>query len=190
MARLVVRTLDVTKPLVARRRFVASGRRFNPGEPFPWKDLGVSTRQVGLLFNTGNVVHPTVMPAPVAASTAEALRAVAQNPDADRADRVAAAKEILARGAGAITPEPTIEMEMQDADTHHVAATSAATDEQPAAPVEGGGLDGLNLKELRQIAADEGAPTRVSRDEQREAIRAHRLATADAVKPAEGSLDA
>ena len=126
MARLVVRTLDVTKPLVARRRFVASGRRFNPGEPFPWKALGVSARQVGLLFNTGNVVHPTVMPAPVA-------------------------------------PAPTIAVEMQDADTHHAAATAADD-----------GLDGLNLKDLRQIAVDEGAPTRVSRDEQREAIREHR----------------
>lgn len=142
MARLVVRTLDVTKPLVARRRFVASGRRFNPGEPFPWKDLGVSTRQVGLLFNTGNVVHPTVMPAPV-------------------------------------TPAPTIAVEMQDADTHHAAVTAADD-----------GLDGLNLKDLRQIAADEGAPTRVSRDEQREAIRAHRLATAEAASPEEGTLDA
>ena len=153
MARLVVRTLDVTKPLVARRRFVASGRRFNPGESFPWKDLGVSTRQVGLLFNTGNVVHPTVMPAPV-------------------------------------TPAPTIAVEMQDADTHHVAVTATAEDEQSAAPVEGDGLDGLNLKDLRQIAADEGAPTRVSRDEQREAIRAHRLATAEAASPEEGTLDA
>lgn len=152
MTRLVVRTLDVTKPLVARRKFVASGRRFAPGQPFPWKDLGLTLRQVGLLFNTGNVIHP-VEAAPV------------------------------------LTPEPTIEMEVQDEDAHHVAVTSA-TAEQPAAPVEGDGLDGLNLKELRQIAADEGAPTRVSRDEQREAIRAHRLATADAVKPAEGSLDA
>lgn len=142
MARLVVRTLDVTKPLVARRRFVASGRRFNPGEPFPWKDLGVSTRQVGLLFNTGNVVHPTVITAPA-------------------------------------TPAPTIAVEMQDADTHHVAVTT-----------NDDGLDGLNLKDLRQIAVDEGAPTRVSRDEQREAIRAHRVATAEAASPEEGALDA
>lgn len=137
MTRLVVRTLDVTKPLVARRKFVASGRRFAPGQPFPWQDMGLTPRQVGLLFNTGHVIHP-VEAAPV------------------------------------VTPEPTIEMEMQDEDAHHVAVTSAAADEQPAAPVEGDGLDGLNLKELRQIAADEGAPTRVSRDEQREAIREHR----------------
>jgi hypothetical protein len=142
MARLVVRTLDVSKPLVARRKFVASGRRFNPGDLFPWKALGISARQVGLLFNTGNVVHPTMVPAPV-------------------------------------TPAPTVEMEMQDADTHHVAVT--ANDD---------GLDGLNLKDLRQIAVDEGAPTRVSRDEQREAIRAHRIATAEAASPKEGTLDA
>lgn len=131
MSRLIVRTLDVTKPLVARRKFTAAGRHFAPGDAFPWQSLGVSPRQIGLLFNTGKVMHTT---------------------------------------------EPTIAQEVQDEDVHHVAVTSAAENEQTTATVESDGLDSLNLKELRQIAMDEGAPTRVSREEQREAIREHRRA--------------
>jgi hypothetical protein len=69
------------------------------------------------------------------------------------------------------TPEPTIAQEMQDEDIQHI----AVSDEQPAAePVDE--LDGLTMPELRAIAEEEGAPTRVSRQAQREAIREHRLA--------------
>jgi len=41
------------------------------------------------------------------------------------------------------------------------------------------GLDALNLKELRVIATNEGAPYRVSRDAQRQAIIDHRKGSAD-----------
>jgi hypothetical protein len=60
------------------------------------------------------------------------------------------------------TDEPTIQQEVEDED---ILATAA-----PAAD----GLDDLNMKELRDIAEAEGAPFRVSREAQREAIREHR----------------
>jgi hypothetical protein len=73
-----------------------------------------------------------------------------------------------------LTPAPTIEMEMQDEDAHHIAVTATAEDEQPAPSVEGDGLDDLTMTQLRAIAEQEGSPTRRSRDEQIEAIRQHR----------------
>ena len=68
---------------------------------------------------------------------------------------------------GAITPAPSIAQGMQDEDIHHV-AVAPVTDE----------LDDLGMKELRAIAEAEGAPTRVSRADQRQAIREHRRASA------------
>ena len=41
-------------------------------------------------------------------------------------------------------------------------------------------LDDMNMKQLRAIAEDEGAPYRTSRDAQRQAIREHRDGSADA----------
>lgn len=72
--------------------------------------------------------------------------------------------------APAPAPEPIISQEVQDEDTFHAAVTTNT----PAEPVDD--LDGLNMKELREIADKEGAPSRVSRAAQREAIREHRLA--------------
>lgn len=76
--------------------------------------------------------------------------------------------------APVVTPESTIEMEMQDEDVHHIAVTAPAEDEQPAPAVEGDDLDGLTMTELRAIAAQENAPTRRSREEQIEAVRENR----------------
>ena len=75
-----------------------------------------------------------------------------------------------------VAPEPTIAQEVQDEDTHHDAVSA---DREPAAAPEetGDELDTLTMPELREIADREGAPTRVSRAAQREAIREHRLAS-------------
>ena len=64
--------------------------------------------------------------------------------------------------AAEITPAPAIEDEVQD-DTILAAAA------EPAALVDD--LDGLNMKELRAIAAEIGAPYRLRSEDQREAIR-------------------
>jgi hypothetical protein len=71
--------------------------------------------------------------------------------------------------AAYVEPAP-VSVEMQDEDIHHAAVTAPAS--------EPDGLDDLNMVELRAIAAAEGAPTRVSRSDQREAIREHRRASA------------
>lgn len=75
------------------------------------------------------------------------------------------------------TPAPTIKHELEDFDILTAAATPVTEDapEQEAeTPEPTDELDDLNMKELRAIADEEGAPTRVSREAQREAIREHR----------------
>ena len=64
MARLITRTFNAATPLVTRRPFVAAGRHFRPGDPFPWRNMPVSERQAGLLFNNGKVMHPEAGTAP------------------------------------------------------------------------------------------------------------------------------
>jgi len=129
------RVFDPTKPVVARRFFVAAGRHFNPGDAFDWKRSSVDQRRVRLLFDAGKIMH--------AATTATPEVSVA----------------------------PSISIEVQDDDIHHIAVTATASDEQPSAPVEDDGLEELGMKELRGIAAVEDAPFRVSREAQRDAIR-------------------
>jgi hypothetical protein len=146
MARLIDRSFDPRRTVVARRFFVAAGRHYNPGDTFDWRRMSVDQRRVRLLFEAGKLMHPD---------------AVEITP-ADWAG-------LQAREHA--TAAPSIEQEMQDEDVHHIAVTAAVADEQPATPVEADGLDDLNMKELRALADAEGAPFRVSRDAQREAIR-------------------
>jgi hypothetical protein len=150
MARHIERVFDPRQPLVTRRFFVAAGRHYNPGDPFEWRRLSVDQRRVKLLFDAGKIMHP-------------------------------------------VTEGSPIELEVQDEDIHHIAVTAASADEQPAAPEQVSSepaetaetaasdelqddLTDLTMKELRAIADAEGAPFRVSRDAQREAIREHRHA--------------
>ena len=81
MARLITRTFNAAVPLVARRPFVAAGRHFRPGDPFPWRDLPISERQAGLLFNNGKVMHPEAGTAPEAAPAPEPTQAQTPEPD-------------------------------------------------------------------------------------------------------------
>lgn len=137
MARLIERVFDQTRPLIVRRFFQGAGRHWNPGDPFPWRQMSISPRRARLLFDAGKLTHSD--------STA-----VFDPPPA-------------------MTPAPTIAMEMQDEDTHHAAVTAASDDD---------GLDALKMQELRAIAEAEGALTRVRRSEQIDAIRANRRANA------------
>ena len=56
--RLVERTFDPKKPLVARRDFVAAGRTFSPGDAFDWKRMAVAQRRVSQMFEANLVGHP------------------------------------------------------------------------------------------------------------------------------------
>ena len=147
MARLIERVFDPTKPLIVRRFFAGAGRHWNPGDHFPWRQLAVDARRVRLMFEAGKLIHPE--------ASEDAL--------------------IEVGAVGAITPAPSIAQGMQDEDAHHVAVTASAADTSaPTTEQVTDELDDLGMKELRAIAEAEGAPTRVSRAEQRAAIREHR----------------
>ena len=74
------------------------------------------------------------------------------------------------------TPAPKpVEQEVQD---EEILAAAAEPAPEPEAPTDE--LDDMNMKQLRAIAEDEGAPYRTSRDAQRQAIREHRDGSADA----------
>lgn len=55
--RLVERTFDPKKPLVARRDFVAAGRPYKIGDAFDWKRLAVAQRRVLQMFEANLVGH-------------------------------------------------------------------------------------------------------------------------------------
>lgn len=55
--RLVERTFDPKKPLVARRDFVAAGRPYKVGDAFDWKRLAVAQRRVLQMFEANIVGH-------------------------------------------------------------------------------------------------------------------------------------
>jgi hypothetical protein len=148
MALMPDRKFDPSKPLVVRRMFVAGGRHFNPGDVFDWRRMSIAQRRVTQLFDNGKLTHPEGAAAPVSNLAALQAREMA--------------------GAPAPAPvEKTIEQEMQDEDI------LAATAFEPATAF-GDGLDLLDMKALRAIAEEEGAPYRVSRELQREAIRENR----------------
>ena len=83
MARLITRTFNAAVPLVVRRPFVAAGRHFRPGDAFPWRNLPISERQAGLLFNNGKVMHPEGDTAPEAAPEPQPAPAPVQTPEPD-----------------------------------------------------------------------------------------------------------
>jgi len=144
------RTFNPTQPVIVRRFFVAAGRHFNPGDTFDWKRMSVDQRRVRLLFEAGKLMH----------DAAPAVRA--EVPTAGLAELQAFEMATIFTSDEALANDTLlpIEQEMADEDTLRAAA--------------GDGLDDLNMKDLRAIAEAEGAPYRVSRDAQREAIREHR----------------
>lgn len=158
MARIPDRSFNPAVPVYVRRFFVAAGRHWEVGALFDWRRLAVDQRRVRQLFDVGKLMHLDDTPAP----DYEGLQA--------------------RESAAYVKPAAPIAQEVQDEDIQHIAATSSA-DDGDAAPAEPeqepiDDLDGLDLKALRVIAAAENAPTRVSRADQREAIRENRRARA------------
>jgi hypothetical protein len=157
MARLISRPFDPTQPVYARRFFVAAGRHYNPGDRFDWQRLSVAQRRVFLLFEAGKLMHEET----AATTKAQKPKAapIKDGPDVDvTLDQ---------------SPEPAPDGEMFEGQTDSVM-------EPVAEPGPADELDDMNMKQLRAIAEDEGAPYRTSRDAQRQAIREHRDGSADA----------
>lgn len=150
MARLVTREFKPSEPVYARRFFVAAGRHWNPGDRFEWTRLSVAQRRVKQLFDVGKLVHLDEM-----ASTTEHTSDVVLDP----ADTPLAPDAPFTNGAASPAPvglEPSNDL--------------------PEAPQDD--LDDLDMKQLRAIAAEIGAPSRVSRAAQRQSIRETRAAAA------------
>jgi hypothetical protein len=148
MARLIERTFDPARPVTVRRFFVAAGRHWQPGDTFDWPRLAIAQRRVKQLFDNGKLMHETY---------ATAVPAPVAPPPPPT------------------TPEPSIEQEIEDEDSHDNAAASQEPATEPATEPQDD-LDGLNMVQLREIALAEDAPSRVSREAQREAIREARRA--------------
>lgn len=49
------REFDARTPKAVRRPFRFAGRDYSPGEPFPWKRIGATTRQVQQLYLVGKL---------------------------------------------------------------------------------------------------------------------------------------
>ena len=123
MARIPERKFDPSRPVVARKYFIASGRKYAPGEAFDWKAAMVTPRRAQQMFDAGKITHN---------------------------DKI----EIKP------TPEP-VEFTVED----NPLESLDYYDELEI-------ID--DMKELRRIADEIGAPYKVSKADQRQAIRDHR----------------
>lgn len=151
MARLIDRSFNPNVPVYVRRFFVAAGRHWNPGDLFDWTRLAIAQRRVKQLFDNNKLMHLDDAPAPkpdlAGLQAREAMRHVEPAPEPE--------------------PEPTFAEDLTQS------LTEAVEMEAASEPVDE--LDELDMKALRAIAAEEGAPSRVSREAQRQAIRENRL---------------
>lgn len=149
MARLIDRSFNPAQPLVVRRFFVAAGRHFKIGDEFDWKRMAIDLRRVKLLYEAGKLMHRE--------------DATAQNP---------LPKPKAEAPVAQVTEDEVIEAVVEttaEPETETVEAPTAAHPDDDL-------LDHMSMRELRKIALVEGAPSRTSRSEQREAIREHRAA--------------
>lgn len=155
MARLISHPFDPTKPVYARRFFVAAGRHYEPGTLFDWQRLSVAQRRVFLLFEAGKLTHD------------------APGVEAPKAEPIKGPKPNVALDP---SQEPAPDGEMFEATVGDTGRAMQPVEEP--GPVDE--LDDMNMKELRAVAEEEGAPYRTSRDAQRQAIREHRDSRSDA----------
>lgn len=122
MARIPERKFDPSRPVFARKFFIANGRKFTPGAELDWRKLGVAQRRVQQMFEAGKLGHEGV-----------AL-------------------------------EPKVDVEQPELFSGEVVDELDAIDD---------------MKELRRIADEIGAPYKVSKKDQREAIRDYRRKETD-----------
>ena len=128
MARLIERKFEPARPAVARKHFIANGRKFSPGMDLDWRKMGIAQRRVMQMFDAGKLAH-----------TVE--------------DKIEVKSE----------PKP-VEITVEDNPLESLDYYDATDD-----------LDAIDdMKELRRIADEIGAPYKVSKADQRQAIRDHR----------------
>jgi len=126
MARIPELKFDPSRPVFARKYFIANGRKYAPGAPLDWRSASISQRRVAQMFDAGKLKHDDITPERI-------------KPE--------------------ITPE-RIDNPLESLDYY-----DAETDD----------LDTIDdMKELRRIADSEGAPYKVSKADQRQAIRDNR----------------
>lgn len=60
----MMKIFNQQQPVFVLREFTLNGRKFKPGQPFPWRRLAVDLRLVRNIFNTGKLVHdlPVTVP--------------------------------------------------------------------------------------------------------------------------------
>ena len=127
MARLIERKFDPARPVYARKYFIASGRKYVPGDAFDWKAAMVTPRRAQQMFDAGKLTHKDKEPIPEAPKQAEVT--------------------------------------VKDNALESLDYYDAPSDD----------LDAIDdMKELRRIADEIGAPYKVSKADQRQAIRDHR----------------
>lgn len=158
MARLISREFNPAVPVIVRRPFIANGRHFKPGDVFDWKRLSVTPRRAKQMFDAGKLMHE----APTAETNCAGLQA-----------------------RESASSAPSIQTEVEDATIRAAASEGTFGDDLVESLKEAVGaepideLDELDMKALRAIAEAEGAPTRVSREAQRKAIRENRMTKGD-----------
>jgi hypothetical protein len=147
MARIPERKFDPSKPIYARKAFTANGNKIAGGQQFDWKKLAVAQRRVLQMFEAGYLYHADSKPVNVTVEDKTTVKPTPEPVDVTFKDKI----EELAE----IEDNPLESMDYYD----------EPTDE----------LDAIDdMKELRAIADAEGAPYKVSKKDQRQAIRDNR----------------
>jgi len=146
MARIPERKFDPAQPVIARKYFTANGRKYSPGMDFPWRKDAISQRRVMQMFDAGKITHEGKM----------MVESAPKEPEVIVEDKITPE-----RINEEVTPE-RIDEELPDPGDHwHY--------------VDEDDLDAIDdMKELRIIADAEGAPYKVSKADQRQAIRDNR----------------
>lgn len=143
MARLNIRQpFDQGKPVMVARPFKASGRAYQVGELFPWRRLSMPWRRVQTLYEQGRITH----------------------------EGAEGAKDVATFGHGLDTQEPVpSDDQVSEVDE---SVTDEVTEEDTEETEVFDDLDAIeSMNELREIAKEHGAPIKVSKEDQRNAIR-------------------
>jgi len=149
LARLIEREFDPARPVYARKYFIASGRKYVPGDAFDWKAAMVTPRRAQQMFDAGKLTHKDKEPAKEAPKQA----------DVTVKDEEVTPERIKQEYTPERKPEPLESLDYYDAPLIS----------------EGYDLDAIDdMKELRRIADEIGAPYKVSKADQRQAIRDHK----------------
>jgi hypothetical protein len=157
----VQKEFDPTKPVYARRQFVANGRTYKPGDAFDWKRNAIVVRKVRQLYDAGKVFHGDEIgfdrvQRPADTSTHNVLQSPYPKVYKSR-------------------PEAVVNFADSPSETIERMHSSVADGDPDPFTVCDEDLDDIDsLKELKEIAEREGAKIGRSKEKQREYIRENR----------------